>query len=82
MPIYSFIAAEQANPDSDWTVAECCRTLEVSRSGYYAWLSREPGSREVSEWTLAGRSRWHGAMTTGSSRVGRPDVSGLAYGAP
>ena len=24
-----------------------CETLEVSRSGYYAWLSREPSMREI-----------------------------------
>jgi putative transposase len=53
MAIYSFIAEEQADPDSDWTVAECCRALGVSRSGYYAWVSRDPGPREVSDRVLA-----------------------------
>ncbi len=57
MAIYSFIAEEQANPDSDWTVAECCRTLEVSRSGYYDWVSREPGPREVTDRVLTGPHR-------------------------
>lgn len=36
--VYTFIAEEQATPtntDEPWTVAEMCRTLAVSRSGYY-----------------------------------------------
>ena len=33
MAIYSFIAEEQAN--QVWKVAEMCRVLEVSRSGFY-----------------------------------------------
>lgn len=51
MAIFSFIAEEQANTDNDWTVAEMCRTLGVSRSGFYDWQSREPGPREVSDRT-------------------------------
>jgi hypothetical protein len=34
--VYTFIAEEQATPtntEKPWTVAEMCRTLEVSRSG-------------------------------------------------
>ncbi len=42
MAIYSFIAEEQADPDSDWSVAEMCRVLEVSRSGFYDWQNRPP----------------------------------------
>lgn len=43
---------EQATPtdtDKPWTVAEMCRTLEVSRSGYYNWVNREPGQRELTD---------------------------------
>jgi putative transposase len=29
----------------EYSVAELCEALEVSRSGYYAWLGREPGRR-------------------------------------
>ena len=38
MAIYSFIAEEQAN--KVWSVAEMCRVLEVSRSGFYDWQGR------------------------------------------
>lgn len=48
-----FIAEEQANETSDWTVAEMCRVLEVSRSGYYDWVDRQPSNREVSDRQLA-----------------------------
>lgn len=47
--MYSFIAEEQADPDSDWSLAEMCRTLRVSRSGYYDWVDRQPGPREISD---------------------------------
>jgi len=30
---------------ADYRVATMCRVLEVSRSGYYAWLKREPSAR-------------------------------------
>ncbi len=33
--MYSFIAEEKADPRSPWTVAELCRTLGVSRQGFY-----------------------------------------------
>ena len=50
MAIYSFIAEEQADPRSDWSVAEMCRTLGVSRSGFYDWQDRPSG-------TLSGMQR-------------------------
>ncbi len=31
----------------DWPITQLCRVLEVSRSGFYAWLSREPSAAEV-----------------------------------
>jgi transposase InsO family protein len=48
--VYTFIAEEQATPtncEDPWSVAEMCRTLEVSRSGYYDWIDRAPSSREL-----------------------------------
>lgn len=50
--VYAFIAEERAIPtncDKPWTVAEMCRTLEVSRSGYYDWVDRAPSDREVTD---------------------------------
>lgn len=50
--VYTFIAEEQAtptNPVDPWTVAEMCRTLGVSRSGYYDWVDRSPSNREVTD---------------------------------
>ena len=47
--MYTFIAEEQANETSDWSVAEMCRVLEVARSGYYDWVDRQPSDREISD---------------------------------
>ncbi len=30
---------------ADFPTRLCCRVLQVSDSGYYAWLKREPGER-------------------------------------
>lgn len=51
MAIYSFIAEEQAN--QVWSVAEMCRVLNVSRSGFYGWQGRGPSDRELSDRRLA-----------------------------
>lgn len=53
MAIYSFIAEEQATDDNDWTVLEMCRTLGVSRSGFYGWQNRPRCKREVTDAMLA-----------------------------
>lgn len=37
------------------TVKSACKTLDVCRSGYYAWLSREPSARELENLSLLPR---------------------------
>ena len=68
--MYSFIAEEKADPACPWTVAEMCRTLEVSRSGFYGWESRPPCDRQLSDRQLAREIEaiW--------------EASGRTYGAP
>lgn len=53
MAVYSFIAEEKADPQSSWPVAELCRVMEVSRSGFWDWERRGPSDREVSDAALA-----------------------------
>ncbi|HZD22633.1 MAG TPA: IS3 family transposase [Acidimicrobiia bacterium] len=51
--MYSFIAEEKACTVSCWSVAEMCRVLEVSRSGFYDWESRAPSDRQLEDRVLA-----------------------------
>jgi transposase InsO family protein len=89
MAIYSFIAEEQASSDNDWTIAEMCRTLEVSRSGFYGWQSRPRSDRAVTDAMLAmeieaiwecsdrtyGAPRVHRWLRKQGFRVGRKRVA-------
>lgn len=68
-----------------------CTTLEVSRSGFYAWLNREPGERSKSDARLLelirelhkgsrgtyGAPRIHEALKTGGVRCGLNRVARL-----
>jgi hypothetical protein len=53
MAMYSFIAEKKADPHCCWNVAEMCRTLEVSRAGFYDWESRPRCRRDVDDDQLA-----------------------------
>ena len=70
--VYTFIGEEKANPDGEWSVAEMCRVLEVSRSGFYDWESRPPSQRELTDrvLTLEIEAIWEcSARTYGTPRV-------------
>ncbi len=70
--MYTFIAEEQADPDSPWSIAEMCRVLQVSRSGFYDWQSRPPSNRDVTDRVLAAEigAIWEcSARTYGAPRV-------------
>jgi putative transposase len=41
---YAFIAAENADPDCAWPLIKMCAWLDVSRSGFYEYLNREPSN--------------------------------------
>jgi putative transposase len=74
MAVYRFIAEEKATPECAWSVAEMCRTLEVSRSGFYDWARRAPCARDVDDATLAVEIEaiWDASdRTYGSPRVHR-----------
>lgn len=53
MSAFRFIAAERA----DHPISLMCRMLEVSSSGFYAWLSRPPSDRQLSDAWLLERIR-------------------------
>ena len=70
--VYSFIAEEKADPTSPWSVAQMCRVLQVSRSGFYAWEARQPSQRDVTDRLLAAEIEaiWEcSARTYGAPRV-------------
>jgi putative transposase len=74
MAVYRFIAEEKATPECPWSVAEMCRILEVSRSGFYDWAHREPCARDVDDAQLAVEIEaiWEASdRTYGSPRVHR-----------
>jgi len=48
------VKANQAN----YPIAMMCRLLEVSTSGYYAWLKRPPSKRSREDAILTDRIRW------------------------
>lgn len=66
--IYRFIRAEKANH----TLIMLCRTLGVSRSGYYAWRSRPPSARQLVDHELTGAIRRIHEASRGT--YGRPRV--------
>jgi transposase InsO family protein len=70
--VYSFIAEEKADPTCAWSVAEMCRTLAVSRQGFYDWQSRPPSDHQVTDRLLAAEIEaiWEcSARTYGAPRV-------------
>jgi putative transposase len=70
--VYSFIAEEKADAASPWSVAEMCRVLGVSRSGFYDWEARQPSQRDVTDRLLAAEIEaiWEcSARTYGAPRV-------------
>jgi putative transposase len=48
-----------------------CEVLEVTRSGYYAWKRRPPGTKEVRRGELVAQIRKESRATYGSPRVHR-----------
>ncbi len=44
--IFGWIRRQREDQPCDWPVSVMCRVLKVSRSGYYAWLKREPSKRQ------------------------------------
>ncbi len=87
MSAYVFIAREKANH----RVARLCRVLGVSRSGFYAWASREPSARARSDAQLTdqiqsifaesrrtyGAPRIHAVLARGGVRISRKRIARL-----
>jgi transposase InsO family protein len=89
MAMYSFIAEEKADPNCSWTVAEMCRTVGVSRAGFYDWERRPRSQRDLNDdqfaveieaiWECSGRSygapRVHRWLRRQGFRVARKRVA-------
>jgi hypothetical protein len=43
---------------SNLTITRMARLLEVSRSGFYAWLKREPSKRSLRQERIEQKVRW------------------------
>jgi putative transposase len=56
------VKANQAS----YPIAMMCRLLEVSTSGYYAWLKRPPSTRSREDKILLERIRWFHARSRGT----------------
>ena len=70
--VYSFIAEEKADSSCPWSVAEMCRTLGVSRQGFYDWERRPPSDHAITDRLLAAEIEaiWEcSARTYGAPRV-------------
>jgi transposase InsO family protein len=84
---FAFIAAEKAT----FPVRVLCRTLEVSRAGFYAWYRRPPAARTVADQRLGveiqaihaesrqcyGSPRVHAELHHRGQRLGRKRVARL-----
>ena len=84
---FAFIAAEKAT----FPVRVLCRTLEVSRAGFYAWQTRPPAARTVADQRLGveiqaihaesrqryGSPRVHAELHHRGQRLGRKRVARL-----
>ena len=69
--MFRFVAAEKAL-DKDFPISVACDLLGVSRSGYHAWVTREPSARVVEDrrlWPLI--EHFHGVSdaTYGARRL-------------
>jgi len=55
-----------------YRIATLCRTLEISASGYYAWATRPPSARKISDMLLGDRieATWRESRET----YGRPRI--------
>lgn len=56
----------------EFPLAQICRVLGISRSGYYAWLQRQPSKRQRANeqlWPLIVQAHREGRGTYGSPRV-------------
>ena len=51
MTIFGFVLAKKA----EHSISIMCRVLEVSRSGYHAWVGRSPSARAVQDARLSAR---------------------------
>jgi transposase InsO family protein len=65
---FAWIAAERA----EFTVAECCRALPVSPSGFYAWQERPASAHTLRDGQL--RVQIRASHSASRGRYGRPRV--------
>lgn len=67
---FAFVAKQR----SVWPVAWLCKALDVSRSGFHAWLRRKPSARAAADEELTKKVRASfvgSARTYGARRVWR-----------
>ena len=70
MSDFEVVHAEKAR----YGVSDLCRTLGVSRSGYYAWSSRPASRRERDDERLQTKIRAIHERSRGNYEIGRAHV--------
>ena len=77
---FDFIAKHR----SIWPVAWLCTALDVSRSGFHAWLTRAPSQRSRQDEEIGAKVRASfitSSRTYGARRIKNMDVAALVQGA-
>ena len=67
---------------ADYSISMLCRVHDVSESGFYAWLKREPSARQLANNALGDRIEAihrHSAIDVWTTRESKPSFATAAF---